>query len=191
MDKNFKVRLFKEDDLDEVTHINWTCLPENYVKSFFRDIHYRFPKAFFVASVDNKVVGYIMCRVEKGFSVIKRLSIAKKGHIISIAVLPEYRSRGIGQVLVFKILESMSSEYNVSECYLEVRPSNRAAINLYKKFTFKMVREISGYYRDGESAYVMTLDLSKNKLTPNIGVQHFNSRPFRKREIQSTGNRDF
>ena len=161
MNKSFNIKLFKEDDLDEVTHINWTCLPENYTRSFFLNIYHRFPKAFFVASVDNKVVGYIMCRLEAGFSVTKRLSIAKKGHIISIAVLPEYRRMGIGQALVSKILESLSSEYNVSECYLEVRPSNKAAINLYKKFAFEPVRAISSYYSDGESAYVMALNLSK------------------------------
>jgi len=161
LNKSFSIKPFKEEDLDEVAHINWTSLPEKYTKSFILSIYQRFPKAFFVATVDYKIVGYIMCRVETGFSTIKKLSIAKKLHIISIAVLPKYRRMGIGQALISKILESKLPEYNVNECYLEVRPSNKAAIDLYKKFAFKLVKEILHYYRDGESAYVMALDLTR------------------------------
>lgn len=163
MSGNFKIKMFKEEDLDEVAYINWTCLPENYTKSFYLNIYFRFPKTFFVASVDNKIVGYIMCRIETGLSVIKKFSITKKGHIISIAVLPEYRRIGIGQALLLEILKSMSSEYKVGECYLEVRRSNEAAINLYKKYALEPVNVINKYYSDGESAYVMALDLSKKR----------------------------
>lgn len=163
MSRNINIQLFKEEDLSEVTYVNWTCLPENYTKSFFLNIYFRFPKTFFVASIDNKIVGYIMCRIETGLSLIKKFNITKKGHIISIAVLPEYRNIGIGQALLLETLKSMSSEYKVGECYLEVRQSNKAAINLYKKYAFEAVNVIKGYYRDGESANVMAVDLSKKR----------------------------
>ncbi|MEM2093974.1 MAG: ribosomal protein S18-alanine N-acetyltransferase, partial [Candidatus Bathyarchaeia archaeon] len=145
--------------LDEVVRINWTCLPENYDNSFFMDIYYRFPRTFIVAKVGEKVVGYIMCRTETGFSERKRFSITRKGHIVSIAVLPEYRNRGIGSSLVEKAIERLK-EYHATEIFLEVRVSNKAAINLYKKFGFSTSREILGYYRDGETALVMVRPLA-------------------------------
>ena len=153
MSEAFKVKLFEEKELDQVVRINWSCLPENHDDSFFLELYYNYPKTFVVATVGDKVVGYMMCRMETGFSEL-RLGIARKGHIVSVAVLPEYRNKGVGNTLIGKALENMK-EYNVKECYLEVRSSNSTAINLYKKNGFKYVKTIDAYYKDGESAYVM------------------------------------
>ena len=140
--------------MDEVVRINWTCLPENYDNSFFLSIFYHFPKTFIVAKVSGKVVGYIMCRVETGFSDLKRFSMTRKGHVVSIAVLPEQRNRGIASALLEKALEGLR-QYQATECFLEVRESNRIAIDLYKRYGFSVTRSMRGYYRDGETAYVM------------------------------------
>jgi len=154
MTENHTIRLFEEKDLHQVVNINWTCLPENYDDSFFLELYYNFPKTFIVATIGEKIVGYLMCRVEIGFSEIKRLGIVKKGHIVSIAVLPEYRNKGIGYALVTQALNGVKA-YNVSEIYLEVRISNDVAINLYKKLEFKPIKTLNGYYKDGESAHLM------------------------------------
>ena len=56
------------------------------------------------------------------------------------------------------LVEAMKNgrgEYGASECYLEVRISNDAAINLYSKLGFKKVKRNYGYYMDGEDAWVM------------------------------------
>lgn len=155
MAKDFNIRLFTKADLAEVVQINQTCLPENYSSSFYLDIHRRFPLTFLVATMSGKVVGYIMCRVEIGFSRISNFKISKKGHIISLAVLPPYRRQGVAHALLSKALQNVS-EYGTKECYLEVRTSNELAIDLYKDFEFKNTRRIRSYYRDGEDAYVLT-----------------------------------
>ena len=54
----------------------------------------------------------------------------------------------------------MKTVYKVESLFLEVRVSNTPAINLYKKFGFKIVRRIPYYYRDGEDAYVMVIRLA-------------------------------
>lgn len=149
----FKIREFKPKDLEEIVWINKTCLPENYSTSFFMHHHYAHQKSFLVAEVDGKIVGYIMCRIEFGLSNL-RFGLAKKGHVISIAVLPEYRRRGIGKKLMEKAMKAMK-DYGASEFYLEVRVSNIPAINLYRKLNYKITRRIGGYYLDGEDAYVM------------------------------------
>ena len=158
MATNFKTRFFEDKDLTEVKQINLTCLPENYSDSFFMNIYKKFPKTFLVATVDDKVVGYVMCRVELGFSELKRLKIGKKGHLVSLAVLSEYRKQGVASVLLSKALENLS-EYKVGECYLEVRVTNESALDLYKILDFKTLRVLSGYYKDGEAAYLMSKTL--------------------------------
>lgn len=153
-EKNFIIREFKLDDLQRVIWINQTCLPENYPSFFFVEHFRNFPKAFLVAEMKGEIVGYIMCRVEFGFSNIKR-GFAKKGHIISIAVIPEARRKGIGTSLMVNAMKALKEYYKVDEYYLEVRVSNYPAINLYKKLGFKPVRILKGYYVDGEDAYLM------------------------------------
>lgn len=154
LDKPFQIRGFEEQYLDQVVHINWTCLPENYGSYFFMDLYKRFPKAFLIALAEGKVVGYIMCRAETGFSEFGGLRVVRKGHIVSLAVLPEFRRMGIGRALLEGALNGVL-EYGVKECYLEVRVSNESAIRLYESFGFGAVTRLRGYYRDGEEALVM------------------------------------
>ncbi len=153
---NYNVRRFKPSDLDGVIRINRECLPENYSTLFFMNLYKRFPETFIVAEINREIVGYIMCRIETGIPSFKVLGIAKKGHVISIAVLPEHHRKGIGNQLIKEATRAMVY-YKAKECYLEVRESNLPAIELYKKLGFEVVRSIRNYYADGENAYVMSL----------------------------------
>lgn len=154
-EKPFTVRLFEMRDLERVMEINMKCLPENYSSYFYLDLYTHFPKAFLVAETEGKVVGYTMCRVEHGFPEHLSILPTKKGHIVSIAVLPEYRRRGIGRSLVVEVMKALV-EYGATECFLEVRVGNDPAISLYKLLGFNTVRTIECYYQDGENAYVMS-----------------------------------
>ena len=152
----YMIREFREEDLQSVIKINLECLPEHYPSYFYIEIHRNYPKAFLVAENERgEIVGYVMCRVERNFASLFFGRGEKKGHVISIAVLPEYRRRGIGRGLMIKAINALKNYYNCDSCYLEVRVSNTAAINLYKKLGFEIVRRIIGYYRDGEDAYLM------------------------------------
>jgi len=158
VDPSYSLRKFEPKDLYQVMSINRICLPENYSEGFFMGIYKNFPETFIVAEKDEAIVGYIMCRIESGLSGLgfMPLSLSKKGHIISIAVLPEHRGRGLGRSLIERALEIMAKFYNAKSCYLEVRVSNEPAISLYKKVGFEVQRTIRGYYADGENAYIMS-----------------------------------
>lgn len=160
MQQNFKLRKFNTNDLERITYINRTCLPENYSDYFFVDLYRRFPETFIVAE-ENGVVGYIMCRIETGLSSSIFRGLIKKGHIVSVAVMPEYRRKGIGEALVAKAMENMRL-YKAKHCFLEVRVANTAAVDLYKKLGFDVSRTVRGYYADGEDAYVMEIKLEKH-----------------------------
>jgi len=146
------------NDLASVTQINTACLPENYTDIFFVDLYRRHPETFVVAEEDGKIVGYIMCRIEMGLSNFGLSGVAKKGHVVSVAVLPEHRRKGVGKALVLKALDGMRG-YGAKQCYLEVRVTNQEAISLYKKLDFDVARTIHGYYADGEDAFVMSVKL--------------------------------
>jgi ribosomal-protein-alanine N-acetyltransferase len=81
--------------------------------------------------------------------------IAGEAHISTIAVHPDYRGRGLGEVLLVAMLRraiNLGGEYSV----LEVRVSNLTAQALYRKYEYQAVDRRRGYYRDnGEDAFLM------------------------------------
>lgn len=156
----FTLREFEPKDLSQVMYVNKACLPENYTQYFFMDLYRRFPNTFIVGEQNGEIVGYVMCRMETGPPDWGLFGIAKKGHVISIAVLPEQQRKGIGQALMHEAMQGMRT-YKAKECYLEVRVSNTPGVNLYKKLGFKITRTLNGYYADGEAAYVMSFKLKK------------------------------
>ena len=99
-----------------------------------------------------------MCRIETGLPNFGLFGLIKKGHVVSIAVMPEHRGKGIGYTLMKEAMKNME-KYNAKECFLEVRVSNQPAINLYKKLGFQIVKTIRHYYMDGEDAYLMARKL--------------------------------
>lgn len=81
--------------------------------------------------------------------------VAGEGDITNIAVNPDYRKQGIASSLLEKLFE-VCKENDCTEITLEVRTSNIAAQNLYKKFNFKEEGIRKKYYSDnGEDAIIM------------------------------------
>ncbi len=93
---------------------------------------------------DHPLIGYGGCWL-----------IAGEGHISTIAVHPDFRGRGLGELLLAGMLQrtmNLGAEYSV----LEVRESNRAAQVLYEKYEYTVVGRRKGYYHDnGEDALLM------------------------------------
>lgn len=151
---DYSIRYATRDDIPAIVSINMKTLPEHYSDYFYYEILTEFPETFLVAEVGEDVVGYIMCRVEFGFSHLRRFGLARKGHVVSVAVLEEHRGRGVGSRLIEHCQAEMAKK-SCKEVYLEVRVSNQEATALYKKLNYKLVGRLEGYYRDGEPAYLM------------------------------------
>jgi [ribosomal protein S18]-alanine N-acetyltransferase len=78
-----------------------------------------------------------------------------EGHITTIAVAPEYRSRGIGELLLNGLIDQ-GMVLNADMLTLEVRLSNLVAQQLYLKYGFKAAGTRPRYYTDnGEDALIM------------------------------------
>ena len=150
------------EDLKKVISINLVTLPEHYSDYFFEDILKSSPESFIVAENDGVIVGYIMCRIEYGFSNFKRFSLIRKGHIVSLAVLEEHRKNGLGKSLISSAVEALKFK-GCNEVYLEVRATNEEAVKIYKQLGFKITSIISGYYRDNEKANLMGIQLTEQQ----------------------------
>ena len=146
-------------DIISVMEINLRTLPEHYSDYFYESLLEELPEAFVVAEISNKIVGYIMCKMEHGFSNFKKLGFVKKGHVVSIAVMNEHRSKGFGSALVNESITGVKIR-QCSELYLEVRCSNNDAVRLYEKLGFSINQRLKTYYRDGEDAYLMAINFS-------------------------------
>ncbi len=132
-------------------------LPEHYSDYFYESLLAELPESFLVAEINSKLVGYIMCKIEYGFSNFKKLGFVKKGHVVSVAVLDEHRKKGIGRALIEEAIIGIKYK-RADELYLEVRCSNSDAVRLYEKIGFIVKQRLKAYYRDGEDAYLMTIE---------------------------------
>ena len=130
-----ELKPLKDQDLAQVVAIENQCFALPKSAQIFRDDETK----YLVAKEDGLIVGYI--GVE---------DIAGEKHIINMAVEPKLRRKGIGKKLIEKIIN------NDDVFFLEVRPSNIAALGLYYKFGFKNVGLRKNYYQDNnEDALIM------------------------------------
>ncbi|MBI4258394.1 MAG: ribosomal protein S18-alanine N-acetyltransferase [Thaumarchaeota archaeon] len=156
---SYIIRQCTRQDLPNVIRINFATLPEHYSDLFFEELLKESPETFIVADSYDTIVGYIMCRIEFGFSNVKKFGLARKGHIVSVSVVEEHRKKGLGRALMEEAMRGMVTR-GCSEVFLEVRVSNTSAISIYQKMGFPTTSRLEGYYRDGEAAYLMAKPLT-------------------------------
>lgn len=81
--------------------------------------------------------------------------VADEMHLMNLAVHPAHRRRGLARSLLQEALVQARSR-DVAVAWLEVRPSNTAALALYQSFGFQEIGRRPGYYRDsGEDALLL------------------------------------
>lgn len=86
--------------------------------------------------------------------------IMSEAHISTIAVHPDYRGRGWGEILLAAMVQR-AVVLAAGFVALEVRVSNTKAQNLYHKYNFETIGTKSHYYRNNnEDAYDMRLPLT-------------------------------
>ncbi|MEP7311169.1 MAG: ribosomal protein S18-alanine N-acetyltransferase [Pseudomonadota bacterium] len=113
-------------------------------------------------------VGYVCCVVELdsiliGYAVMS--TGAGEAHVLNLCIAELYRGKGIGGQLLAHLMEFARS-LGVHEAFLEVRPSNTAAIRLYQSQGFAQIGMRRGYYQavgGREDAVVLRRLLGKRR----------------------------
>jgi ribosomal-protein-alanine N-acetyltransferase len=104
----------------------------------------RTTRAYFVARVDNTVVGYVGLMMS-----------AEEGHITTIAVDPRWHRRKIGTRLLL-VAARDAIRRGARALTLEVRMSNRPAQEMYRAFGFRPAGVRKNYYVEtNEDALIM------------------------------------
>ncbi len=136
-------------DLPRILEIERLCFPAPWtLASFERELTLPFSRIMLAIPDAARAPSFV------GF--LCRWLIADECHILNIAVHPESRRLGIGSVLMTEAInEAKSTGTNVVT--LEVRRSNLAARQLYRKFEFEERRLRRHYYGPGEDAIIMEL----------------------------------
>lgn len=99
------------------------------------------PISYWLVAVENgQVLGYVGSQYGYG-----------EADMMNLAVVPDFRNRGIGQQLVTELISHLAV-LNVKSLTLEVRQSNAAAISLYEKMGFQQVGLRPNYYQKPKEA---------------------------------------
>lgn len=140
------VRDAEPEDLPGVMAIEDECFgSERFSPETVRVFMEREDAFLLVALEGQRVIGAAMCIASP------RCSEAK---IASIAVLKEFRRKGVGSALL-RECESKFVSGGASRSGLEVEVNNQPAIDLYSKHGYQLIGIVRGYYSNGRDAYYM------------------------------------
>ncbi|SRR6266571_573225 len=141
---NLTICPMTEADLEAVLAIETVSYPLPWSRTHFLD-ELGSPHAFPLVALDQdgKLAGYIC-----------PMLVIDEGHILNVAVDPALRGKGIGRLLVEKVLAECRDR-GAEFVSLEVRPSNLDAIALYKGMGFVECGRRKRYYENGEDALLM------------------------------------
>lgn len=95
----------------------------------------------------------------RGYAIL--MAAVDEVELLTIGVAASQQRKGLGRAMLGEMLE-LARERNMRRVFLEVRPSNTAAVSLYRSAGFAEVGLRRGYYRDAngsEDALVMACDL--------------------------------
>lgn len=130
-------------DLNALRKLERICFEKDAWPLFDLMAVLTFPNVVRLKAVeDQQMVGFVAGdpRPSQGFS-----------WIAIIAVLPDYRQRGIGRALLL----ACEARLSTPRVKLSVRASNQTAINLYEQEGYHTTDIWNAYYNDGENAIVM------------------------------------
>ncbi len=137
------VRTIEPDDVSQVIAIEHQSFDDPYPTDVVTFLYERYKDTFLVACQGGAILGYVA-----------GISSWREGHIVSLAMLPSWRKKGIASQLVDELC-TIFKEEGKKRVKLEVRLSNKAAISLYGKLGFEKQKIVRNYYENGEDAVLM------------------------------------
>ena len=129
-------------DLQDIALLEQQCFADPWSHSLLLESWQQPNTHFFVAKIQNEVVGYVGV-----------MTVLESADLLNLAVAEKYRRQGIAVALLQQV-ESFLQQLKVEVLHLEVRNSNVAAITLYERLGFCRIAQRPRYYADGETAAI-------------------------------------
>jgi [ribosomal protein S18]-alanine N-acetyltransferase len=146
------VRNCRESDIPRVEQIEKICFEDPYSLETFLAL-LESGAVFKVAEVESAVIAYCIYKKDRGV-----LLSRTRATLISLAVHPANRRRGIGHILLSNAIQDLENS-QVHSIELQVRVDNAAAIELYSRLDFVIKKTIPSYYGSGKDAFLMQRSL--------------------------------
>lgn len=146
-EKKVNIVPMSADHLDELEKLERICFSRPWSRKMLGEELENDCAAFLVAEEPetHRVLGYAGVLV-----------MADEGYITNVAVFPDYRRQGIAAQII-KVFCDFAAGNHLSFLTLEVRPTNTAAIELYRSFGFEEVGRRKNYYDlPKEDALILT-----------------------------------
>jgi len=143
------IRPLQLSDLEQVVAIEQASYPFPWTKGIFEDC-LRVGYACFGGFLAGRIVAYSVHNWGAG-----------EAHLLNLCVHPDFRQRGLGRLLLDHAIDHARG-LDCLVMFLEVRPSNPGAMQLYQRRGFESVGQRPAYYpavHGREDALVMRLDL--------------------------------
>ncbi len=138
-------RPMRRTDLKSVAAIEQSAYEFPWEPATFRDC-FNVGYCCWIGEKAGRILAYGICSVGAGES-----------HVLNLCVAPQIQGQGLGGLMLEKLMD-VARQYRADSMFLEVRPSNHAAIRLYQRMGFNEIGTRKGYYpaRKGrEDALVM------------------------------------
>lgn len=126
-------RLMELSDLDSIMPIEHVAYPFPWSRAIFQDC-IKAGYHCWVAELDNSIIGYAVF-----------MNAVQECHLLNLCVNPKLQGKGFGRKLLSNVLDN-AKQYNATCVFLEVRPSNVYAIDLYESEGFNEVGLRKQYY---------------------------------------------
>ena len=145
MMEEIRIRKAQTPDAEQICGIEKLCFSEPWSREAFVSEFEENPRAYYlVAETGGKILGYAGL-----------WRIMDEGHITNVAVIPEYRRRGVASAILAALLKE-TAEMGIMHHTLEVRAGNAEARALYEKFGFSVAGIRKQYYqKEKEDAMIM------------------------------------
>jgi len=147
---NIQFRLMKNSDLDRVIEVERAGYPIPWSRAVFEDC-FKEKNECWVLELEGVLYGYAIISM-----------VMDEAHLLNLCIDPKCGRRGLGRALLKRMIDRAIDLRSVV-FFLEVRASNKFAINLYFSEGFNEVGIRPNYYptQEGrEDAVLMTLELS-------------------------------
>ena len=142
---NLTITSMTEQHIPTLAELERLCFSTPWTEQGLREELDNRTAHFLVAQSGDEVVGYIGMFV-----------VCESCYVSDIAVFPQYRRQGAASALITRAA-SDAAELGAESISLEVRPSNEAAVALYRSLGFDDVGLRKHFYREpDEDALIMT-----------------------------------
>jgi len=142
-------RPMQDEDLDAVMAIEPKIYSHPWSRGNFAD-SLKSGYSCWVVELDGELIGYGAL-----------MMVLDEAHLLNLSIAGPYQGRGLGRELLAHFIE-VARRYGGQMMFLEVRPSNTAAIGLYESMGFNEFSVRKGYYpaeHGREDAILMGLAL--------------------------------